>query len=688
VADTQEWKVLKGICVQLRDGCATLLFSLLSLTPNFALDSQQLLTTVLLPSISHCFLSITPATRLTRNSNKQPTLRFLSYALHVLSMSLSTTDVIKRCEAIFGLTPKDEQLQVLEYIKDGQDCILAAGCGWGKSLVFFLPLILWKDRIIVVISPLKILMREQEDKLRKAGISCISLDSSTPFAHGTHGTVNQLASGIYRAVFMTPELIFESDRLTELWKIRGWRDRLRAVVVDEAHCVSTWGDDFRPAYGKLGSLRPMVPPQVAFVALSATLPDDILNDVKEKLRFKNAHVINVGNDRPNVRLEVRRLRSYKPKWRNLDFLLRDFKKTIVYFDTRVDPHKVAEYLIEQATPDKKDKIAIVHSLMSDDHNGMIMDQFRNDEILLLLSTEAVGMGCDIGNVLRVVQYGLPRNITSLVQRLGRAARNPQLHGLGLLLVPSGIQITDSDLERYINAEGCRREVLNEKYGNQNQPNVEITDCCDNCHPSQETYSPLPIFKAHNYPTNSAPKRTPEQKEIARKAIQDWRRAEYDEVFKSVSDFLTVDCVMDDDTVKKLSENFVKITSPESIEAVLGSTWEPLDEQVTRRLADKLIGLNRVMDDSSVEQQSQVEQDNDMPPSQVVLDNDMPQSQVEQDDMEGLSVECVESQSRVEQYNNMEIVQTSSPMAERIVFRPPKAKAMAKRILRYKPYQKP
>ncbi|KAG0242698.1 ATP-dependent DNA helicase Q4, partial [Mortierella polycephala] len=167
------------------------------------------------------------------------------------SISTLPPDAVQRCQEVFQVTPKDLQLKVAEFIGGGQDCILIAGCGWGKTLVYFLPLVLWTTRVIVIISPLKAIMQEQRMKLQSLGISSISFEKDVPTGNNV---IRDVAGGKYRAVFLTPEMIFKSKALTPLWSNKSWKRRLQAVVLDEAHCVSTWGPEFREDYYRIGEL--------------------------------------------------------------------------------------------------------------------------------------------------------------------------------------------------------------------------------------------------------------------------------------------------------------------------------------------------------------------------------------------------------------------------------------------------
>ncbi|ORZ04209.1 P-loop containing nucleoside triphosphate hydrolase protein [Lobosporangium transversale] len=213
------------------------------------------------------------------------------------------------------------------------------------------------------------------------------------------------------------------------------------------------GGKFRKGYKKLGYLRSYVSPDTCFVAVSATLPPPLLLEVISVMRFKDVKEMNIGNDRKNVEYVVRRLKHAVTLFKDLHFLI-DRKKTIVYFQTRDEADSAAIYLRNIIGPNK---VALYHSNKSSDRKKELMEQFKSGDIDVLMSTEAVGMGCDISDVLRVVQYGYPDNISSLVQRLGRAVRNPELHGEGIVPISSrALGKVDKDIKAFVNTQCCRR----------------------------------------------------------------------------------------------------------------------------------------------------------------------------------------------------------------------------------------
>ncbi|KAF9147403.1 hypothetical protein BGX21_004602 [Mortierella sp. AD011] len=212
----------------------------------------------------------------------------------------------------FKVTSKPEQLRVVEHIMKSEDCILIAGCG----------------------------------------------------------------ASAYRPVFMSPEVVLSSKCIISLWDNDAWRDRILAVVVDEAHCIDTWGEKFRTDYGDLDKLRSTVPYQVAFIALSVTIPPRILNKVKIKLfRDKPVDIINLGNDRRNIKFKVKYLQHARKSLNDLKFLLYCIK-AIVYFDSRAEADETCKYLRSLAKPGQEDKFAVYHSIKSVKRKQEIMARCR------------------------------------------------------------------------------------------------------------------------------------------------------------------------------------------------------------------------------------------------------------------------------------------------------------------------
>ncbi|GJJ69733.1 hypothetical protein EMPS_02081 [Entomortierella parvispora] len=475
----------------------------------------------------------------------------------------------------FGFRLKSEQLQVTKSIGHGKDIVLIAACGWGKSLVFFLPLLFWDRGVIVIVSPLRAVMKEQHGKLESLGIRSLCLlgggdQSINP------GEIAKLAAGVFRAVFMTPEVIFENDLVEELWSSPRWHYQLRAVVLDEAHCIHTWAK-FRKNYSKLGLLRPRLPPHVAFVAMSATLPPHVLHTVKASLNLAlNVPVINTGNDRPNVKLMV--MRTHSPQAITLEFLLTDQRKTIVYFELIRDLHKAHKHLLNLSGPNGQ--FASYFAILSDEYKSDTMEKFRRGEVRVLFASDAVGMGCDISDVDCVIQFGVPDSVLSLVQRLGRAARSPDMQGYGIVYCTLKQQYAkheDVQLNEFLATKTCRRQVLNNIF--RNAPRVIAENCCDICKKDYHAAGLPPFTSRRNKPLPPIRKGELldyEERAALGKALKKWRKGIYDEIVLTTFLQFKPEVLLSDDCIMKLIKRAPRILRAEDVkETLVGwSPWKP------------------------------------------------------------------------------------------------------------------
>lgn len=438
--------------------------------------------------------------------------------------------------------PKDDQLEVVARMGECQDTILIAGCGWGKSLVFHLPLVLWRDKVVVIITPLTALGDEQSHRLNTKKIRSVNLKESEEL------TTHQLINGGYRAVFMSPEILFKSSRYMDLWDHDSWKRKLLAIVVDEAHCVSTW-ENFRTSYLRIRELRYKVHGTTCFIALSATLPPPILATVRKELCFKTVKEINVGNDHVNIKYVVktmlsiaerraRRVREMEERvkmasdeesefgpevidrFQCLEFL-QDKVKTIVYFNRQSDADDATKYFQELMG---EDRVGCYHAGKSEECKESCMKDFVNNKICVLMATEAAGMGCDLSDVLRVIQFGYPDSASTLMQRLGRGVRNPCLQGVGILLIPATTAVELSpELKEFTETRGCRRKVLNNYFGNIHHI---IPDCCDNCSPEPTTAETRKRSRGHVGPSLS------EEGQIQLgTALDEWRKKSWRNTMK-------------------------------------------------------------------------------------------------------------------------------------------------------------
>ena len=203
---------------------------------------------------------------------------------------------------------------------------------------------------------------------------------------------------------MSPEIIFgtspTSAMIRELWHDSNWQKLLLAIVVDEVHCIRKWGDKFRPQYDRLGELR-LWAPGVPFLGLTATITEETLGETMDKLFLNNAKVLRVEELPTNVRIEL----YTQPKDARLGLCrFLNGSKTIIYFE------KICTLLdvfndLKVTMPELRDKIDIYYSTLTTEYKADIMAQFVKSDSNILLATEAAGMGCDIPDVVQVIQYG-------------------------------------------------------------------------------------------------------------------------------------------------------------------------------------------------------------------------------------------------------------------------------------------
>jgi len=509
-----------------------------------------------------------------------------------------------------GVAPKPQQIDVLESIYERRDCVLIAPTGWGKTLAFTLPLLLLKDAVIIVITPLKVLGEEQSGKLKNLNINSINITEDDKEINAA-----KVLQGGYRAIFVSPEMLLESNRLKGLWENKKWRESIRAVVVDEAHCINAWGKMFRRAFDELARLRYKLDARTPFLATSATLPPTVLAQTILSLDMENPTCINVGNDRPNIMYKVKQIRKPVSKFEDLRFL-RDKVRTIVYFDNR-DLAEEAGHTIR--TWIGQGQVEVYHGFKTEDLKNGRMKDFREGKFQILLATEAAGMGCDISDIVRVVQYGYPSDINCLVQRLGRAARDGTSQGYGIFLVPKKKTVSDQDLQRFIDTPGCRRYYLNKFYGNHHIPVTK--NCCDRCHPDDDDDD-----KDESGVVRSKSKALVQAKwdkaegEQVRNALIEWRSEMFD-LHYSGRLYSTLYTVMTDHMLDKAVKRYNSIIADGSIACL---KWDPFNDDFPSQVLNTIMRLNvqflearRERDERQNEEKKRKQQSGKIPSFRIV-----------------------------------------------------------------------
>ena len=380
-----------------------------------------------------------------------------------------------------------------EIIRDalaGRDVFALLPTGGGKSLCFQLPALV-KSGLTVVVSPLIALMKDQVDALQTSGVAATFLNSSLG-AGESRTRLRALQNGEHRLLYVAPERLMLPGFLTDLQR---WNVNLFAV--DEAHCISEWGHDFRPEYRQIANLRQLFP-GVAIMALTATATGRVRDDIVKHLQLRDPACYVASFNRPNLNYRV--LAKNKPYDQVIDFVnARSKESGIVYCQSRKSADSLAERLTDAGFPAKP-----YHAGLTSEERSRHQELFLRDEVRVICATIAFGMGINKPNVRFVVHHDLPKNIESYYQETGRAGRDSLPSECVLLFSPGDVvkqtqfieakpdpneqQIARAQLQKmvhYAESAACRRRELLRYFGEE----FESENCgaCDNCLAPRATY---------------------------------------------------------------------------------------------------------------------------------------------------------------------------------------------------------
>ncbi len=381
---------------------------------------------------------------------------------------------------------RGQQWEIINHTLEGKDSIVLMPTGGGKSLCYQIPGLMSEEGFAIVISPLLALMNDQIDALQQNGVPALALNSEKTDTENRQ-TVELLMQGKVKLLYISPEkLLSEIDR----WS-RSITERICLFAVDEAHCISQWGHDFRPEYTQLGVLKQRFP-DVPVMALTATADRITRDDIAKQLNIPDARLFISSFDRPNISLNVVKGSTGRQKFRQIvQFInLHRGESGIIYCLRRKDTENMAAELNRLGI-----KSEPFHAGMSVSEKLRIQRDFINDDLKVVCATIAFGMGIDKSNVRYVIHSNMPRNIESYYQEIGRAGRDG-LPAEAVLFYNYGDMVTHQyfaqqsgqvqvnmdklrRMQQFAESGVCRRRMLLSYFNERFDHDCHNCDVCDN-----------------------------------------------------------------------------------------------------------------------------------------------------------------------------------------------------------------
>lgn len=376
------------------------------------------------------------------------------------------------------------QYKIINNILNEKDVTAILPTGYGKSLCFQIPALYTKEPVIVV-SPLISLMQDQMELMKKIGVKTCCYNSRLTMQERDEVKCDIL-DGLYDIIYITPESIMSNESFIK--KMHN-ECGIALFAIDEAHCISSYGHDFRPAYRQLDTLRDICS-NVPILAVTATATEQVVNDMNKCMEM-NGIVVKTTFDRPNLKLHVESKTDYAI-YKIIDTIKKSDGANIVYCVTKKMTDSTGLKLKLKGI-----KAGIYHADLSNEERSETQKKFMDGTITTIVATIAFGMGINMSNVRNVFHFGCPKNIESYYQEIGRAGRDGKESNCWLFYSTYDFviqqKIIDSTrdevrkatmmrlldvMSRFINTSGCRRKYILEYFGDKSSK--DTCKMCDNC----------------------------------------------------------------------------------------------------------------------------------------------------------------------------------------------------------------